>query len=76
MTRELARDSGNTSLSWSTAFAVGRFGRIQVDCGDGEGESVVKKVVAGLNGAGSARKASRRGQYGPHRRGHPGRGRT
>ena len=33
-------------------FATGRFGRIQVDCGDGEGEGVVSKIVAELRAAG------------------------
>jgi nucleotide-binding universal stress UspA family protein len=29
-------------------FAVGRFGRIQVDCGEGDGEDVVNEVVGRL----------------------------
>ncbi len=33
-------------------FAVGRFGRIQVDCGDGEGEKVVSEIVDRLTAAG------------------------
>jgi nucleotide-binding universal stress UspA family protein len=33
-------------------FAVGRFGRIQVDCGDGEGEQVVSEIVDRLTAAG------------------------
>ena len=33
-------------------FAVGRFGRIQVDCGDGEGENVVTEIVDRLAEAG------------------------
>ena len=33
-------------------FAVGRFGRIQVDCGEGEGEKVVTEIVDRLTGAG------------------------
>jgi nucleotide-binding universal stress UspA family protein len=33
-------------------FAVGKFGRIQVDCTDGEGEKAASDVVAALAGAG------------------------
>jgi nucleotide-binding universal stress UspA family protein len=33
-------------------FAVGRFGRIRIDCADGEGEEVVEKVVSDLRAAG------------------------
>ncbi len=33
-------------------FAVGRFGRIQVDCGDGDGEKVVAEIVDRLTGVG------------------------
>ncbi len=33
-------------------FAVGRFGRMQVDCGDGEGEKVVSAIVERLTAAG------------------------
>jgi len=33
-------------------FAVGRFGKIQVDCADGEGEHVTAEIVARLTAAG------------------------
>jgi nucleotide-binding universal stress UspA family protein len=33
-------------------FAVGRFGKLQVDCGDGEGEKVVAEIVGRLTDAG------------------------
>jgi nucleotide-binding universal stress UspA family protein len=33
-------------------FAVGRFGRIQVDCADGEGEQVAAEIVGRLTAAG------------------------
>jgi len=33
-------------------FAIGRFGKIQVDCGDGDGERVVTAIVERLNAAG------------------------
>jgi nucleotide-binding universal stress UspA family protein len=53
MTRELARDSGDHVIVLHVhEFATGRFGRLQVDCGDGEGEGVVSKIVADLQAAG------------------------
>ncbi|HYA52738.1 MAG TPA: universal stress protein [Streptosporangiaceae bacterium] len=53
MTRELARDTGDhVIVMHAHEFATGRFGRIQVDCGEGEGEGVVKSVVSGLQAAG------------------------
>jgi nucleotide-binding universal stress UspA family protein len=53
MTRELSRDSGDHVIVLHVhEFATGRFGRIRVDCGDGEGESVVEKIVADMQAAG------------------------
>jgi nucleotide-binding universal stress UspA family protein len=53
MTRDLSRDSGDHVVVLHVhEFATGRFGRIQVDCGDGEGEGVVAKIVAELQAAG------------------------
>lgn len=53
MARELARDSGDHVIVLHVhEFAVGRFGRIRVDCGDGEGEGVVEKIVSDLREAG------------------------
>jgi hypothetical protein len=53
MTCELGRDSGDHVIVLHVhEFAVGRFGRIQVDCGEGEGEGVVEKVVSDLQAAG------------------------
>jgi len=53
MTRDLAHDSGDHVIVLHVhEFATGRFGRIRVDCGDGEGEAVVSKIVAGLQAAG------------------------
>jgi nucleotide-binding universal stress UspA family protein len=52
MTRELARDTGDHVIVLHVhEFATGRFGRIQVDCGEGEGEGVVKSVVSDLRAA-------------------------
>ena len=53
MTRDLSRDSGDHVIVLHVhVFATGRFGRIRVDCGDGEGEAVVSKIVADLQAAG------------------------
>ncbi len=53
MTRDLSRDSGDHVIVLHVhEFATGRFGRIRVDCGDGEGEAVVDKIVADLQAAG------------------------
>src|SRR5215831_3676150 len=53
MTRELARDTGDHVIVLHVhEFTTGRFGRIQVDCGEGEGEGVVKSVVSDLEAAG------------------------
>jgi nucleotide-binding universal stress UspA family protein len=53
LTRELSRDSGDHVIVLHVhEFATGRFGRIRVDCGDGEGESVVEKIVADMQAAG------------------------
>lgn len=53
MTRDLSRDSGDHVVVLHVhEFATGRFGRLQVDCGDGEGEGVVANVVADLKAAG------------------------
>ncbi len=53
MTREFSRDSGDHVIVLHVhEFATGRFGRIRVDCGDGEGEGVVEKIVADLKAAG------------------------
>ncbi len=53
MTRELSQSSGDHVIVLHVhEFATGRFGRIRVDCGDGEGEGVVDKVVADLQAAG------------------------
>src|ERR1700740_2007335 len=53
MTRDLSRDSGDHVIVLHVhEFATGRFGRLQVDCGDGEGEVVVSKSVAEWQAAG------------------------
>ena len=53
MARDLSRDSGDHVIVLHVhEFATGRFGRIRVDCGEGEGEGVVEKIVADLKAAG------------------------
>ena len=53
MTRELCGDSGDEVIVLHVhEFATGRWGRMQVDCADGEGERVVGEIVADLKGAG------------------------
>ena len=53
MTRELAHDSGDHVIVLHVhEFAVGRFGRLRIDCADGEGEEVVENVVSDLRAAG------------------------
>jgi nucleotide-binding universal stress UspA family protein len=53
MARELSRDSGDKVIVLHVhEFAVGRWGRMQVDCGDGEGEALVSEIVSGLKNAG------------------------
>ena len=52
MTRELSQDSGDKVIVVHVhEFAVGRWGRMQVDCGEGEGEAMVSKIVADLKDA-------------------------
>ena len=47
MTRELAQGTSDHVIVLHVhEYAVGRFGRLQVDCSDGEGEAVVNAVVA------------------------------
>lgn len=53
MTRDLCRDSGDKVIALHVhEFAIGRWGRMQVDCSDGEGERVVNEIVADMKGSG------------------------
>ncbi|HTS95998.1 MAG TPA: universal stress protein [Streptosporangiaceae bacterium] len=71
MTRELCRDSGdNVIVLHVHEFAVGRWGRMQVDCNEGEGEGIVAGIVADLKDAGvSAEGEIREAQFGHIARG-------
>jgi nucleotide-binding universal stress UspA family protein len=66
MTRDLSRDSGDHVIVLHVnEFATGRFGRIQVDSGEGQAEAVVQKIVADLKAAGvSAEGEIREANYG------------
>jgi nucleotide-binding universal stress UspA family protein len=53
LTRDLGRDTGDHVIVLHVhEFATGRFGRIQVDCGEGGGEGVVDSIVSDLRTAG------------------------
>jgi len=53
MARELSRDSGGKVVVLHVhEIAVGRFGRIRVDCAEGEGERLVASIVTDLRAAG------------------------
>jgi nucleotide-binding universal stress UspA family protein len=53
MTRKLANDTGDTVIVLHVhEYAIGRWGRMQVDCAEGAGEKVVDEVVSGLQAAG------------------------
>ena len=53
MARDLASATGDRVVVLHVhEFAVGRFGRMQVDCSDGEGEHVVTEIVDRLAEAG------------------------
>ena len=59
LTRELSQDSGDRVVVLHVhEFAVGRFGRIRVDCGDGDGEKLVDGLVDDLRGAGISTEAA------------------
>ncbi len=53
MTSELSQDSGDKVVVLHVhEMAIGRFGRIRVDCGEGEGEALVDGIVTALRAAG------------------------
>ncbi len=52
LARDLATGTGDRVVVLHVhEFAVGRFGRMQVDCADGEGERVVSQIVDRLTAA-------------------------
>ena len=53
LTRDLSHDTGDHVVVLHVhEFAVGRFGRLQVDCPEGDGERLAAEVVADLRSAG------------------------
>jgi nucleotide-binding universal stress UspA family protein len=55
LTAELAHDTGDDVVVLHVhEYATGRWGRMQVDCGEGAGEKVLDQVVSGLKEAGVA----------------------
>lgn len=56
--RELSQDSGDHVIVLHVhEFSTGRYGRIRVDCADGEGERTVDAVVADLKAHGVSAEA-------------------
>jgi len=66
MVRDLASKTGDRVIVLHVhEFAVGRFGRIQIDCADEQGESVAAGIAASLRDAGIAAEAEvREADYG------------
>ncbi|MGO8960455.1 MAG: universal stress protein [Streptosporangiaceae bacterium] len=52
MVKELAGTGDTVVVLHVHEFAIGRFGRIQIDCAEGDGEKLVAEVVASLAAAG------------------------
>jgi len=67
MTRELSHDSGDHVIVLHVhEFSVGRYGRIRVDCADGEGEQTVDTIVADLKAHGVSAEAGIRETHTGH----------
>src|SRR5215475_12860912 len=55
LARDLAAGTGDRVVVLHVhEFAIGRFGKMQVDCGDGEGERVVAGIMDRLTATGIA----------------------
>ena len=53
MTGKLAHDTGDKVVVLHVhEYAIGRWGKMQVDCAEGDGEKVLGQVVSGLRDAG------------------------
>jgi nucleotide-binding universal stress UspA family protein len=52
MTKDVAKADDKVIVLHVHEFAVGRFGRLQVDCADGQGESLVASIVEDLSRSG------------------------
>jgi nucleotide-binding universal stress UspA family protein len=65
MIKDLVHSDDKVIVLHVHEFAIGRFGRIQVDCAEGQGEELVGEVVARLSSAGvKAEGAIREADYG------------
>ena len=66
VTRELARDTGDRVVVLHVhEFSVGRYGRIQVDCFETDGDKLVAVIVADLKNSGvDAEGTIREAEYG------------
>jgi nucleotide-binding universal stress UspA family protein len=65
MVKDLAGEHDTVVVLHVHEFAVGRFGRLQVDCADGEGEKAVAHMVGSLRHSGiKAEGAIREADYG------------
>jgi nucleotide-binding universal stress UspA family protein len=65
MVKDLARPDDKVVVLHVHEFAVGRFGRIQVDCVEGQGERLVADIVASLGQSGIRAEGSiREADYG------------
>jgi nucleotide-binding universal stress UspA family protein len=65
MIRDLAHADDRVVVLHVHEFAVGRFGRMQVDCVEGQGEQLVRDIVARLGSAGIKTEGSvREADYG------------
>jgi nucleotide-binding universal stress UspA family protein len=65
MVKDLVRSEDNVLVLHVHEFAIGRFGRLQVDCGEGQGEKLVADIVASLGRSGiRAEGAIREADYG------------
>jgi len=70
MIKDVAHPDDRVVVLHVHEFAVGRFGRIQVDCAEGEGEQLVRDIVAKLGSAGVKTEGSiREADYGHIARG-------
>jgi nucleotide-binding universal stress UspA family protein len=59
MTGKLAHDTGDDVLVLHVhEYAIGRWGKMQIDCAEGDGEKVLDQVVSGLRDAGIAVKGT------------------
>jgi nucleotide-binding universal stress UspA family protein len=52
MTKDVAHADDKVIVLHVHEFAVGRFGKMQVDCAEGQGESLVASIVENLSGSG------------------------